>query len=171
MNKIMIILFIILLLYVINTSEKVIVPENAIRMRVLANSNNETDQTIKKKVSIEVQKEIASLLKNVKNNDEARSILTHNIDYLSSNVGTVLKQNNSLLSYSVDYGNHYFPKKEYKGVVYEEGAYESLLVTLGKGEGDNWWCVLFPPLCLLEAEESDEVEYKFFVQELIDKWF
>jgi len=48
--------------------------------------------------------------------------------------------------------------------------YESLLVTLGSGKGDNWWCVLFPPLCLLEAEESDKIEYKFFVQELIEKY-
>jgi len=60
--------------------------------------------------------------------------------------------------------------KEFNGITYEEGMYESLLVTLGEGKGDNWWCVLFPPLCLLEAEESDEVEYKFFIQELIEKY-
>ena len=47
---------------------------------------------------------------------------------------------------------------------------ESLLITLGEGKGDNWWCVLFPPLCLVEAEESSEVEYKFFIQELIEKY-
>ena len=48
--------------------------------------------------------------------------------------------------------------------------YESLLVTLGSGEGNNRWCGLFPPLCLLEAEESEEVEYKLFIQELIEKY-
>lgn len=74
------------------------------------------------------------------------------------------------LDYKINFGENYFPEKEFNGVTYEEGYYESVLVTLGKGEGDNWWCVLFPPLCLLEAEESDEVEYKFFVQELIDKY-
>ena len=69
--------------------------------------------------------------------------------------------------------SNYFPQKEFKGVTYEEGYYESLVVTLGSGSGDNWWCVLFPPLCLLEAEESekDDVEYQFFVKELIDKYF
>ena len=68
---------------------------------------------------------------------------------------------------------NYFPEKVYKGVKYEEGEYESFVVTLGNGMGKNWWCVLFPPLCLLEAEETEEtteVEYKFFISELIDKY-
>ena len=56
-------------------------------------------------------------------------------------------------------------------IKYKEGNYESLVVTLGDGSGDNFWCVLFPPLCLLEAEDTNnEVEYKFFVKELIDKY-
>ncbi|MBO5530582.1 MAG: stage II sporulation protein R [Bacilli bacterium] len=57
-------------------------------------------------------------------------------------------------------------------MTYKEGNYESLVVTLGEGKGDNFWCVLFPPLCLLEAEDnsSSEIEYKFFVKELIDKY-
>ena len=62
------------------------------------------------------------------------------------------------------------PEKEYKGTTYEEGYYESLVITLGSGEGDNWWCVLFPPLCLLEAEDSDDVEYTSYVKELVDKY-
>ena len=73
----------------------------------------------------------------------------------------------------VHFGDNYFPEKEYKGVHYEEGDYESLVVTIGEGKGDNWWCVLFPPLCLLEAEENetDDVEYQFFVMKMLDKIF
>lgn len=170
-KKIIVVLLMIAIFYYITTDDKVVIPEDAIRMRVLANSNNEYDQSIKNKVSKEVQYVLSNMLKDAKSNTEARNILANKIEYLSNNVGSFLKQNNYPLSYSVDYGTHYFPKKEYKGVVYEEGTYESLLVTLGEGNGDNWWCVLFPPLCLLEAEESDDIEYKFFVQELIDKWF
>ena len=68
---------------------------------------------------------------------------------------------------------HEFPEETYKGITYEAGKYESLLVTLGEGKGDNWWCVLFPPLCLMEAEETntDEVEYKSFIKEIIEKYF
>ena len=74
-------------------------------------------------------------------------------------------------SYNINYGLNYFPEKEYNGKTYKEGKYESLLVTLGKGEGNNWWCILFPPLCLVEAEESEEeVEYGFFLKNIIDKF-
>ena len=77
-------------------------------------------------------------------------------------------------SYTIDYGMHEFPQKNYKGITYEAGEYESLLVTLGEGKGDNWWCILFPPICLLEAEETgndNSVEYKFFIKDIIEKYF
>ena len=63
------------------------------------------------------------------------------------------------------------PEKEYKGVKYKEGEYKSLLVTLGKGEGDNFWCVLFPPLCMMQTEETSEIEYKFLIKETLEKYF
>ena len=66
---------------------------------------------------------------------------------------------------------NYFPSKEYKGIKYAAGEYQSLVVTLGNGLGDNWWCVLFPPLCLLEAEDSSDVEYHSFVADMIEKYF
>ena len=71
------------------------------------------------------------------------------------------------------YGNSYFTDKFYKGVSYKNGIYESLLITIGDGNGDNWWCVLFPPLCLLDVEENemDDVEYQFFIKNLIDRIF
>ena len=74
--------------------------------------------------------------------------------------------------YKINYGYNYFPKKKYKSVTYKEGMYESLVITLGTGEGDNWWCVLFPPLCLVEADESttSDAEYTFFIKEIIDKY-
>ena len=76
-------------------------------------------------------------------------------------------------TYNINYGTNHFPEKEYKGVIYQEGDYESLVITLGEGLGDNFWCVLFPPLCLLEAEdtETDKVEYTSFIKEIIDKYF
>ena len=82
----------------------------------------------------------------------------------------MIKNENYNLGYNVSFGSHYFPEKQYKGVTYDAGMYESLLITLGKGEGNNWWCVLFPPLCLIEAEESTEVEYKSFIAEMIEKF-
>ena len=91
---------------------------------------------------------------------------------LSKIVNDKLKDIGYNKKYTINYGYNYFPKKKYKGITYKEGNYESLVITLGEGAGDNFWCVLFPPLCLIEADETsnDNVEYKFFVKELIDKY-
>ena len=63
--------------------------------------------------------------------------------------------------------------KMFKNVVYEDGFYESIVVSIGEAKGDNWWCVLFPPLCLLEGEDNDtsDVEYQFFVTKMLEKIF
>lgn len=150
---------------------KKIIPDEAIRLRILANSNSKYDQEIKEKVKKELQIDMYSLLKNVNTINDARVAIKSNIESFSNTVKNTLAREKEQMAYTIDFGSHYFPNKEYKGIEYDEGYYESLLVKLGKGTGDNWWCVLFPPLCLLEAEESTDVEYKFFVQEIIDKFF
>jgi stage II sporulation protein R len=149
---------------------KKIIPDSAIRMRVVPNSNSLYDQQIKNKVKNELQTSMYLLLKDTKGISEARNVINNNISNIDQQIDTLLKEENYNLGYKLNFSYNYFPAKEYKGVVYEEGYYESVLVTLGEGKGDNWWCVLFPPLCLLEAEESDEVEYKSFIKELIQKY-
>ncbi len=163
----------ILITYLIigNTAvEAVKIPDEAIRLRVVANSDSKEDQTIKLKVKTEVEKELFNLLKNTKGIEEARNIINDNLDTIDNKVNSLLLKEKYRQGYELNFGYNYFPEKEFNGITYEEGMYESLLITLGKGEGENWWCVLFPPLCLLEAEESDEVEYKLFIQELIEKY-
>ncbi len=163
----------ILITYLIigNTSvEAVKIPNEAIRFRVIANSDSNYDQNIKIKVKNEIEKELFKLLKESKGISEARKIINDNLNNIEKKVNDLLIKEKYTLGYKVNFGYNYFPEKEFNGVTYEEGMYESLLITLGEGKGENWWCVLFPPLCLLEAEESDKVEYKFFVQELIEKY-
>ena len=174
MKKIMIILIAIVIVYGLISdvdAEKLLIPNEAIRMRIIPNSNSSYDQEMKLKVRNKLQSTMYQMLKNTKSIEEARTVIESNLDHLDKEVANVLTENEYDLGYKLQFGYHYFPAKEYKGVTYDEGLYESILVTLGKGEGDNWWCVLFPPLCLLEAEESDEVEYKFFLKEILDKYF
>jgi len=147
-----------------------VIPEDALRIRVIANSNSEYDQLIKNEVKENIQYKLYNLLKDTKGVEEARIVINNNLNYIDEEVNKTLKNNNYDLGYKINYGLNYFPSKEYKGVTYEEGYYESLVITLGSGEGDNWWCVLFPPLCLLEAEESDDIEYTSYVKELIEKY-
>lgn len=172
MKKTMILIGAILLFYIVvgHVSAEKLIPDDAIRLRVLANSNSDYDQEIKMKVRDLVQSEMFTLLKDTKGSSEAKKKIVLALPSIEENVKMLLKEEQYPLSYTVHFGQNYFPEKQYKGVTYDAGMYESLLITLGSGEGDNWWCVLFPPLCLIEAEESTEVEYKSFVAEIIEKF-
>lgn len=163
---VLIIIAVIISLLVKNKNNNIVIPKESIRIRIISNSNNQIDIKEKFKVKKSVEKELYSLLKNVKNVNEARSVINNNLNRLN-----LVIEDTTNLEYDVKFGNNYFPKKIYKGIIYESGDYESVIITLGEGSGDNWWCVLFPPLCLLdENENTKDVEYKFFVKELIDKY-
>lgn len=146
------------------------IPDEAIRFRVLASSNSDYDQSVKLKVKNEIATELSVILKGVDDYSRADKIIKENVDILNKKVEKVLEYENYQKGFELTYGMNYFPKKEFKGIEYEEGNYQSLVITLGEGLGNNWWCVLFPPLCLIEAEESTKVEYKIFVKEIMDKY-
>ena len=152
-------------------AQKTIIPKESIRFRVIANSNQEEDQQLKRKVSTNLQKQLTTLLSNTNSLNESRNIIKNNLPLLENNINRTLKEENKKQTYEINYGNNYFPQKEYKNVIYNAGNYESLVVTLGDGMGENFWCVLFPPLCLLEAEKSDDkVEYHILVKDIINKY-
>ena len=171
MKKAIIMLVIFFILFSNVKADNYIIPDDALRIRVIANSNSEYDQNIKLKVKEMLEIKMYNLLKDIKGLENARNIINNNLVNIENEVKTILENENYILGYNISFGDNFFPKKEYKGVTFNEGYYESLVVTLGAGAGDNWWCILFPPLCLMEAEESEEVEYKFFVQEMFDKYF
>ncbi len=172
MRVFLIFLFIGLLIINFNhpLANEVLIPNEAIRLRIIANSDEEYDQQIKEQVRDNLQAKMYKLLNKASTIDEARGIIKTNMISFDNTIKDTLYQAQYPLNYLLDFDYHYFPVKYYKGIEYKEGYYESILVKLGQGEGSNWWCVLFPPLCLLEAEETSEVEYKFFVQELINKF-
>ena len=167
MKKIIPILFVVFLIYGITNKEEIIIPEYAIRFRVIANSNSIEDQTMKIKVKNELEKELNMLMQKAKTSEEAKKIIKENIHFIRNTVDKFTKDN------KVSFGKNPFPEKEYHGVTYPSGDYESLVVTLGSGVGKNWWCVMFPPLCLLEAKEEnkEDVNYSFYVKEILNKYF
>lgn len=176
MKKTLFVLGLILATYMIigvKAEELVEIPDSAIRIRVIGNSDSEYDQEKKQEIRKEVQLYMQNLLKDAKNIEEARTIINDNLNNINKNIDSYLTQIDYKKDYTINFGLNYFPEKEYKGIKYKEGLYESLLITLGEGKGKNWWCVLFPPICLLEAEETEtnEIEYKSFVKEIIEKYF
>ena len=93
--------------------------------------------------------------------NEDINFLDDNIEYKNHIIGK--------FNYDINYGQNYFPEKEYKGIIYPEGNYESLVITLGDGIGSNFWCVLFPPLCLIDNSREDisDVDYQLYVKKLL----
>ncbi len=173
MKKLVIVLAIIMIIIVNDyDSTSIIIPTEAIRVRVIANSNDNKDIEEKELLKEEIQPKIYNLLKDVTSIEEARNIIKSNLSNIDVEVKKSLKKQNSNQKYEINYGLNYFPEKNFKGVTYEEGYYESLVITLGEGKGDNWWCVLFPPLCMLEFDEVErsDIEYKTFVGEILDRY-
>ncbi|MBS5805836.1 MAG: stage II sporulation protein R [Firmicutes bacterium] len=167
MKKIIVCLFIVTVLVLVNKEEiKVLIPEDAIRFRIIANSNSIEDQKEKIEIRNELEPIIGDILTNSTTKEETKTEINNNL----YKINHVIDKFNT--TYDVNYGLNFFPEKNYKGVTYKEGNYESLVITLGDGLGDNWWCVLFPPLCLLEANETnyDDITYTSYIQELINKY-
>ncbi len=169
MKKSLIIVFIIILCFsfIKNNNESMVIPSDSIRLRIISNSNNEIDIRFKKELKSYVEGILYDLVKNSSSKDEAENIIVNNLDFINNKIKLFLGNND----YKLDYGQNYFPRKIYKGVVYEEGLYDSLVITLGNGRGNNWWCVLFPPLCLMEDNDNtSDVEYQLFISRIIKKF-
>lgn len=173
MKKIIIILTLVTTFLIYNETKKdtVIIPDSAIRLRVIPNSNSALDQNMKIKVKKYLEENTYELLRDKTNIEEARNLIQENIPLLEENINRIFEENNYDMNYNVSYGYNYFPDKEYRGIKYDEGYYESIVISIGKAEGDNWWCVLFPNLCLIDLENTGNREYKSWVAETINKIF
>lgn len=173
MKKIIIILTLItgFLIYKEIKADTIIIPDTSIRLRVVPNSNSALDQNMKIKVKEYLEVNTYELLRDQTDIEEARNLIEENIPVLKENINQIFNENNYNMNYSINFGYNYFPEKEYRGITYSEGYYESIVISIGKAEGDNWWCVLFPNLCLIDLENKDDAEYKSWVAETINKIF
>lgn len=173
MKKIIVVAAVIVCILSTLKSGVITIPKESIRFRVIANSNTQYDQNIKKEVVKNLESELRKIELVSKDILSTRTMIKRSIPTLEKSVENTLNKLNVQQDYSINYGMNYFPQKESNNVIYEEGEYESVVVKLGEGKGDNFWCVLFPPLCLLEGEEgnTDDIEYTSFIKELINKYF
>ena len=148
------------------TKENVIIPKENIRYRIVANSNNEIDQYNKLKANEVIFPIINDIMNNSNNIIEARKNINKSVPLIEKSL------NDLNINYKVSFGQNYFPKKTYLNNTYSEGNYESLVIYLDEAKGDNFWCVMFPPLCLIDInrENLDEVVYKYYAKEIINKY-
>ena len=168
MKKIFLILLVLVIIgvYKINDNN-VIIPDSSIRLRVIPNSNSPEDINIKEKIKTNLEDNVYVLMKDVDNIDDARRIINNNIPNIKNDIDYIFRKNEYNLPYDINYGYNYFPVKEYEGVKYDDGYYESLVITIGDGKGDNWWCVLFPNFCLIDKDDS--YKHGFYISNLIKK--
>ena len=167
MKKTFLMLLILIILSVYKVTNQYIIPDSAIRLRVIPNSNSPKDINIKEKVKDYLEKDIYAELKDIKDIEKARKIINTNIPNIETKIKTIFKNNNYQNTYNIKYGSNYFPQKMYKGKIYKEGYYESLVITIGEGKGDNWWCVLYPNFCLID--KSKKQEHKVYIKEILKK--
>lgn len=130
--------------------------EKVIRLHVLANSDSDEDQKIKLLVRDGVLEYVGSLTKDCSNVDEAKEALEMHLDEIKEVSDRILEANGVKDRSTVELGKESYPEREYEGVRLPSGEYCSLRISIGSAEGHNWWCVLFPPLCL-SASRPDEV--------------
>nr|WP_040513761.1 stage II sporulation protein R [Gracilibacillus halophilus] len=149
-----------------------VIPDEAIRLRILANSDREEDQKIKRDVRDAVNEEVTKWVEDLTDIDQARTLIASRVDKLDAIVADVLQDQQLSTDYNVEYAKDVsFPTKLYGNYLYPAGEYEAILISLGEAKGANWWCVVFPPLCFLdfsfgttvedeEASEEEDVDKK-----------
>lgn len=131
--------------------------DNVLRLHVLANSDSSEDQALKLEVRDRILEETATLFKDCKTKDEAREAVESNLDKIREIAEQTVREAGYEYGVSVSLGEEEYPTKNYEECCFPAGEYLSLRVMIGEAEGENWWCVLFPPLCIDAAGESREV--------------
>lgn len=139
-----------------------------VRFRVIPNSNSSKDILIKEKVVNELS---TLLFKDTNDINETRNNIVNNLDKVNNSIDKVFSENNYNLKYKVKYGMNYFPSKEYNDIRFEAGNYESLVVEIGEAKGNNYWCILYPPLCMVDYEKDTKIEYKSKIMEILSNLF
>ena len=126
-----------------------------LRLHVLANSDSEGDQALKLKVRDAILSDTAHLFADCKSRDEASAVVSENLPLLQMSAERAIGEAGYSYPVRIELGEEEYPTKNYESACFPAGEYLSLRVLIGEGEGQNWWCVLFPPLCVSAASESD----------------
>ena len=170
--------------------------DNVFRLHVIANSDSKEDQDLKYKVRDKLIEYMKSITSNIENKEEVINIAYNNIENFQKIAEQVIKENGFNYPVKVEIGNFSFPTKTYGDISFPSGFYDALKVEIGNASGQNWWCVMFPPLCFVDVtsgvvpesskenletnlgqeeydiisnnNESDVIEFKFKIVEFFE---
>lgn len=129
--------------------------DSVVRLHVLANSDSEEDQAMKLKVRDSLLSLTNELLAECKDREEAVIVMEKNLALFEECANMTLSENGSHHRASVSFGEEFYPTRQYENSAFPRGEYLSLQIKIGEAEGKNWWCVLFPPICLSAASKNE----------------
>ena len=139
--------------------------ENVFRLHIIANSNNDADQQLKLKVRDAVLLISKDMYKGIESTDQAIEITNVNSDLILKTAKKVIADNGFNYDVKLNIGKAYFTNREYENFTLPAGEYNALNIVIGEGNGKNWWCVMFPAMCIGAAadfgssvsEQSEEI--------------
>ena len=131
--------------------------DNTLRLHILANSDTTDDQILKLKVRDALVEKTADLAKNCNDVESAKTLYQSNLSTFQEVAENVVSNYGYDYKVSVTLGEEYYPERQYENLRLPSGRYTSLKVNIGESVGQNWWCVLFPPLCVEAAESNEEL--------------
>lgn len=134
--------------------------KNLLRLHILANSDSKEDQALKLQVRDRVIEFIKVKYGSVKNKDEMMSLISKDIDGINKYVEEYIKSQQKSFEVKTELSKVNFPTKDYGLFKIPPGIYDSLRIIIGSGEGKNWWCILFPPLCFADSATSNPESIK-----------
>ena len=143
-----------------------------LRIHIRANSNDVIDQSIKYKIKDEMVEYLTPYLSNVNSKAEAEAVIKSKINEINNLVDRMLQRNGFDYKCNAKICNEYFPTRVYEDITVQSGYYDALILELGEAQGDNWWCVVYPPLCFVNTKyiNSEGVVYKSKILEIIRSW-
>lgn len=158
MKKIVCTLLLIAVAFYLGTvsADKQFLSENLIRLHVVADSDSKEDQAIKLRVRDAITEKLETVMKNLPDADAAKEYLRENLADLEQLANEVLRKAGNSCKATVTLAKEAFPTRQYDTFTLPAGIYDALRVTIGSGEGQNWWCVVFPRLCV--SATSDGLE-------------
>ena len=165
-----VLILVLAMLIVILQPQEVAQAENDyLRIHVRANSNDPIDQDIKYKVKDEVVKFLTPYASQCVDKATAKSIIGDALKDIEKVCDRVLKENGFTYTSRASVREEEFPTRVYGDLTLEHGVYDALIIELGSGTGDNWWCVIYPPLCF--TSPSTDIQYRSLIYDIINKFF
>jgi len=141
--------------YVYSASTQQDIASNVIRFHVMAHSNSYADQAIKDIVRSEVLAEFEDLLHTTDNIDQTRQLLKSELPAIQEYAETVVRHLGFDYPVTAQIDTVFFPTKSYGDLIFPPGRYEALQIKIGNGTGQNWWCLMFPPLCFVDMTSTE----------------